>query len=298
MTSHFSFAVPAQSTSPTGIRFCRKSPAVGSTDRHWPFGARISTSLKARVAEPSRCCDSAAAVGFRVPPARETGTGVVGLALAVPASVVCPAEPGPEPEEAGSSMAEEAVSVAEAVCSVADAVSSVSEVEGAEVASWLPVETLLTAEAVTVLVRWVQLVEAVVATAVSLLASVSLAGAVVEGALVVPAPVWLALLADVVFPSATPVSLPFPPAAAAPKVKDWLASPELHCAASRALPLTVKQDPTSFSGWNESGPEPPLNLNNCEFVTAPPLMTTVSAHTRPGYKAHGEIFTAVSASAA
>jgi len=84
MTSHFSFGEPEQSTSDTGIKFWRKSPAVGSTEMHCPFGARISTLENALVAVASRLFASAAADGWRVPPARDTGTGVVGLAVGIP----------------------------------------------------------------------------------------------------------------------------------------------------------------------------------------------------------------------
>ena len=77
--SHFSLGEPAQSTRVTGIRFSRKSPAVGLMKRHWPLGARISTLLNGRTAVLSKAWAWATAVGFRVPPAPETGTGVVGL---------------------------------------------------------------------------------------------------------------------------------------------------------------------------------------------------------------------------
>ncbi len=69
MMSHFSFGVPEQSTSETGIRFSRKSPAVGLTNRHCPLGARSSTPEKALVAALSRVVASAAEEGCRVPPA-------------------------------------------------------------------------------------------------------------------------------------------------------------------------------------------------------------------------------------
>jgi hypothetical protein len=52
---------------------------------HWPLGARISTLEKVRVAVVSRWWALAAAEGLRVPPARETGTGVVGLVVGMPA---------------------------------------------------------------------------------------------------------------------------------------------------------------------------------------------------------------------
>jgi hypothetical protein len=83
MRSNFSFAAPEQGTSETGIRFCLKSPAVGSTERHWPLAALMLAPVKARVAASSRSCASAAAEGWRTPPARETGTGVVGLVLGI-----------------------------------------------------------------------------------------------------------------------------------------------------------------------------------------------------------------------
>lgn len=244
MTSHFSFGVPPQSTSAMGIRFSRKSPAVGSTNRHWPFGARIPAPLKARVAVSSRCCDSATALGFKVPPARDTGTALVGLGMAAPASVVSPAEPGPE----------EAVSVGGADPWVTDPVSSVTEAEGAEVASRLP-DPL----------------------AVSVLAPISLAEEVVAVPVADTAPV-VSVGAAVAVPFAAPLSLALPPAAAAPpKVKDWLVSPELHCATSSTLPLTVRHDPAAFSGWKERGPEPPLKVNSCELVTPPPASKQKSA---------------------
>lgn len=82
MTSHFSLDVPAQSTNETGTRFARKSPAVGSTNKHCPLGARISTLAKALVALSSRRFASAAAVGSKSPP-RPTGTAAVGIAMTV-----------------------------------------------------------------------------------------------------------------------------------------------------------------------------------------------------------------------
>lgn len=88
ITSNFSFGVPAQATSETGIRFSLKSPAVGSTNRHCPLGAFIDTEVKARVAVPSRSCDSATAEGTSVPPARETGTASVGFGIPPAAMLV------------------------------------------------------------------------------------------------------------------------------------------------------------------------------------------------------------------
>lgn len=50
--------------------------------RHWPLASLIETDEKARVAVLSRGLASAAEEGWRTPPARETGTGVVGFASA------------------------------------------------------------------------------------------------------------------------------------------------------------------------------------------------------------------------
>jgi hypothetical protein len=50
--------------------------------------------------------------------------------------------------------------------------------------------------------------------------------------------------------------------AASPKVKDWLASPLSQFATSNTSPLTVKQDPAAFSGWNDRGPAPPSKVNS------------------------------------
>lgn len=50
-----------QSVRATGMRFILKSPAVGSTERHWPLEARILVLLTARTAVSSRCCASSVA---------------------------------------------------------------------------------------------------------------------------------------------------------------------------------------------------------------------------------------------
>jgi hypothetical protein len=88
ITSNFSFGVPAQVTKDTGIRFSLKSPAVGSTNKHCPFGACIETDVKARVAVSSLSCDSATAEGTKVPPARDTGTASVGFGIPPTATLV------------------------------------------------------------------------------------------------------------------------------------------------------------------------------------------------------------------
>ena len=54
------------------MRFSRKSPAVGSTERHWPEADLSDAAEKARVAVSSRGLASAAAEGLRTLPALET----------------------------------------------------------------------------------------------------------------------------------------------------------------------------------------------------------------------------------
>jgi hypothetical protein len=88
MISNFSPAAPVQSATVTGMRFCRKSPALGSMERHWPEEVLMEADVNARVAVSSRGFASAAADGLRTPPARETGRGVVGLPASVAGTAV------------------------------------------------------------------------------------------------------------------------------------------------------------------------------------------------------------------
>lgn len=74
------------------MRFCLKSPAVGSTKRQFPSAALSETEEKARTAAASREFDSAAADGWRTPPARETGTADVGFVSATFAAGVVDGE--------------------------------------------------------------------------------------------------------------------------------------------------------------------------------------------------------------
>lgn len=92
MRSNFSFRLPVHGCRLTGIKFWRKSPAVGLMKRHCPFEAFSETEEKARVAVLSRAFASAAEDGWSVPPAPETGTGVDGLAVSV-ARIISPAVP-------------------------------------------------------------------------------------------------------------------------------------------------------------------------------------------------------------
>ena len=53
MKSNFSFRLPSQSFIEIGIRFCLKSPAVGSMNRHWPLAAFNETLVNDLVAVAS-----------------------------------------------------------------------------------------------------------------------------------------------------------------------------------------------------------------------------------------------------
>lgn len=79
--SNFSPARPSHVFNCTGIRFCRKSPAVGSMERQCPFAAFRLAEENARVAVSSRTLASAAASVFRTRPARDTGTADSGLLI-------------------------------------------------------------------------------------------------------------------------------------------------------------------------------------------------------------------------
>ncbi len=224
MRSHFSFGEPVQSTSETGIRFSRKSPAVGSMKRHCPFGARIETLLKARLAVSSRWCDWAAAVGCRVPPARDTGTGSVGFTEGMPPApapvLVAPPPPPPAAE------VDVVVWAAEAVEALTAPLPSFWL--GAAVAA-------LVGGTVTVRVLLVQVVVELAPPPLLLL---------LLPPLLLLLPPLLSLLPPFLL-LLPPLLLP-PPPAAPPKVKDWPASPVLHWAMSIALPLTTRQDPAWF----------------------------------------------------
>ena len=71
--------LPSQAFNVTGIKFSRKSPAVGSTKRHWPSEDLMAAEEKARVAVSSRILASAAAAELRTPPARATPISPVSL---------------------------------------------------------------------------------------------------------------------------------------------------------------------------------------------------------------------------
>lgn len=78
ITSNFWPALPSHGFSCTGIKFSRKSPAVGSIKRHCPSADFRLAEEKARVAVSSRTLASAAASGFKTSPARDTATADVG----------------------------------------------------------------------------------------------------------------------------------------------------------------------------------------------------------------------------
>jgi hypothetical protein len=47
-------ALPSQATTLTGVKFSRKSPEEGSTERHWPVEVVIVVLVNARVAVVSK----------------------------------------------------------------------------------------------------------------------------------------------------------------------------------------------------------------------------------------------------
>lgn len=79
--SNFSPALPSHAFNCTGIKFSRKSPAVGSIERHRPSADFTLAEENARVAVSSRTLASAAALGSKTSPARDTGTADVGTLL-------------------------------------------------------------------------------------------------------------------------------------------------------------------------------------------------------------------------
>lgn len=87
MKSNFSLREPSQALRLIGMSSSRKSPAVLSMKRHWPAEDFSVTLAKARVAVSSRWLASAALVGSRMPPARETEITVLEPAT-VPAGVL------------------------------------------------------------------------------------------------------------------------------------------------------------------------------------------------------------------
>lgn len=85
--SNFSPALPSHAFNCTGIKFSRKSPAVGSINRHCPSADFTLAEEKARVAVSSRTLASAAALGSRTAPARDTGIADWGTVSVFGASI-------------------------------------------------------------------------------------------------------------------------------------------------------------------------------------------------------------------
>ena len=152
-----------------------------------------------------------------MPPAPETGTGVVGLKVRT------------EPLSAA------VVAAAAASLEVKSVLTAAAEVARTSV---LPAGGVT----VTVKVRWVQVVEAKVSTMAAFVSVLAATVAAADSVVVVSA------AAVVVVPLALLPLFPALPAAAPPKVKDWLGSAVLQLAMSMTLPLTVKQEPAWFSG--------------------------------------------------
>jgi hypothetical protein len=244
MTSHFSFGEPEHSTREMGIKFCRKSPAVGSTNRHFPLGARISTLEKTRVAVSSRSWASAAAVGFRVPPALDTGTGSVGLKVGIP----CP----PLPPLAVVAV-EEVVSVVSGV--------SVAELSGVAITVSVTVRVI----GEQVVIDWPGLSLSMLLLLDEVAVLVRLRLRPLPVVVVVVATVSVALLVVVIVVSELGVP-EMPPS----MINVWLESASSHGAMSRELSLTTKHDPFWFWGWKVIVPPLPSNAKSCESVTSPP----------------------------
>jgi hypothetical protein len=229
--SNFSFRLPSHGCRLTGIKFWRKSPAVGSMKRHCPLEAFRETEEKARVAVLSRWFDSAAEEGCRVPPAPETGTGVVGLAASVARTISPPV-----------------TAAAEDWTAAATEETSAALLDGGAVER---IEELLAAALVTKTVVMETHWETAWATS-----EVDATRAAVDDVEDVERLVVVAAT------TAAPPPL---------KVNDWLASAALQGASSRILAeVTVKHVPLAFVGSSANGPAPPENVNSWEFVTAPP----------------------------
>ena len=131
------------------MRFSRKSPAVGSMNRHSPEDDLMATEEKARVAVSSRGLASAAAEGSRTTPARETemtdadavvvaarlvGGDVIG-AVVVCATTAAEVEIMFEDDDAGTVEMEEATSVA--ALEGAEAVVGISVSSSPKLKDWL-----------------------------------------------------------------------------------------------------------------------------------------------------------------
>jgi hypothetical protein len=233
--SNFSFKLPSHGCRLTGIKFWRKSPAVGSMKRHCPLEATRETEEKARVAVLSRWFDSAAEEGWRVPPAPETGTGVVGLAASV-ARIISPPVTAAAEDRTAAETEETSTALLDG---------------GAEERIKELLAAALVTKTVVMEIHWEAAWETACATS-----EVDATRAAVDEVEDVERAVIVAETA------AAPPPL---------KVNDWLASAALQGASSRILAeVTVKHVPTAFVGSSANGPAPPENVNSWEFVTVPP----------------------------
>jgi hypothetical protein len=212
------------------MRFCLKSPAVGSMKRHWPEEDLMDTEENARIAVVSRGLASAAEDGWRVPPARETGTGVVGL------------------EDKRTAAAAVLEGAGEAAI---DVVAPTEARIGSVMTEDVTAEELRGRVMVMIVV---EVHPAFVVVVLVLLTTATRFAVEVAAALVV----------DADTAGAFPLVLPLP------KVNVWLASPALHGAWSRTLlAVTAKQVPTAFRGEKENEVVF-ARVKSWELVTAPP----------------------------
>jgi hypothetical protein len=198
--------------------------------RQFPSEDLIWNLVKGRVAVASNSWASAAAAGFKVPPAPFTGTGVVGLAEG---AVTTGAAAEVDETRAG-----------------ADETASDEDSAAPLVTVTVTIETWGAAQSVAV-------AAAEEATALSL--------ATVEEATALS----LAIVEEAT-PLAVAEELAAGGAAAAPPTEKVWVAPAPHGAWSITLPLTVKQVPGALRGSRVKVVAPGVNLNNWELVTFPP----------------------------
>jgi hypothetical protein len=237
MKSNFSLAEPVHGCTAMGMRFSRKSPAVGSMKRQSPLASVMETPVSARVAVLSNSWAAAAAVGTSSPPARETGTGVVGFPTSVGGAAA-------EPDD--------------------DAEADSDEVIGDDVAGGVvAVNEVVSARRVTVIMS----VDTQPDASDETMATAVLAGAVSRVVVDDDAERAAEVDAETVAMEET-----FETAAELPpKVNDCVASPGRQAAWSRTLAaVTARHTVGEPTGENASGPFPPVKGNNWEFVTVPP----------------------------
>ncbi len=261
--SQRSLDVPEQSTSEMGMRFSRKSPAVGSTKRHWPLGARMVTLVRLRVAVVSTALASAAAVGLKEPP-RDTGTALSGISMAEMVPVTWEPRSADEGTAAPRAMPPlEAAADEEAPRELVTVMSTVRvrRLEQDAGSVWMAGSEVMLDVAARVEVVAAALEAADVAD------TADMADAEEE--------------AEEAEEAAVDEDEAGGAAAAEPKIKYCDLSAELQAAMSSTSPLTVMQDPGAFSGSNERGPAVPLKGKSWELVAWPPVRVSGNVQACP-----------------